>query len=552
MQFFRYAIAAFTAAISLSAAAAVPAGYYNTLNGKKEGELKTAVYTLVHNFTKVSSYSALPSYFEKTDVYPDSRRWWDMYSDIPLYAPSFSGLNREHSFPKSWWGGSTSVSAYVDLNHLYPSEMKANTAKSNYPLGVVDRSLSLKFDNGICAVGNPVRSQGGGAAYVFEPDDEYKGDFARTYFYMVTCYQNLTWKYTFMVEQNSYPTLNKWSQDLLLQWHRQDPVSQKEIDRNEAVFKIQNNRNPFIDMPELAEYIWGTKKGETFTPGDVPTPPVGDPELIAPVKDMEIQFGEVALGQTATMKVLVKALNITGSIGCSIYSGNKDMFVSSENKISASAACAEDGYWLTVTYRPTSTGTHTSRILFENSGFGSRGVTLRGECLPVPVLGTCTAEPATDIQPDRYTANWTYPTNDVIDYFIVTRTRYVGSQVFTEELPAEENSLEILGFDESDSEAYSVQSVRLGVRSAMSNVVFVNHCGITGVEASHPLRIDSYEGFIRFDCQDTQTNCRIYNAAGMEIMMLPTVDYGTEVELGRGVYIIVTDQHTAPVKAVVR
>ena len=122
---------------------AAPAGYYTSLNGKKEGELKTAVYNIVSKFTRISSYSDLPRYFQTTDVYPDSRRWWDMYSDIPLYAPSFSGLNREHSFPKSWWGGSTSVGAYVDLNHLYPSEMKANTAKSNYPLGEVNRSSTI-------------------------------------------------------------------------------------------------------------------------------------------------------------------------------------------------------------------------------------------------------------------------------------------------------------------------------------------------------------------------------------------------------------------------
>ena len=178
------------------ALAEIPAGYYTSLTGKKESELKTAIHNLVSNFTRVSSYQALPQYFAKTDVHPNSKLWWDMYSDIPRYAPSFSGLNREHSFPKSWWGGLTNVGAYVDLNHLYPSDMKANSAKSNYPLGTVDHSTSVKFDNGICAVGYPVAGQGGGAQYVFEPSDEYKGDFARTYFYMVTTYQNLTWTYT--------------------------------------------------------------------------------------------------------------------------------------------------------------------------------------------------------------------------------------------------------------------------------------------------------------------------------------------------------------------
>ncbi len=181
---------------SVTSYADVPASYYSSLNGKKDAELKNAIYGIIHNFTRISSYQDLPKYFQTTDVYPESSRWWDMYSDIPLYAPSFSGLNREHSFPKSWWGGSTEVGAYVDLNHLYPSEMKANTAKSNFPLGTVDMSSNVSFDNGICKVGYPVNGQGGGAQKVFEPDDQYKGDFARTYFYMVTCYQDLTWKYT--------------------------------------------------------------------------------------------------------------------------------------------------------------------------------------------------------------------------------------------------------------------------------------------------------------------------------------------------------------------
>lgn len=118
-----------------------------------------------------------------------------------------------------------------------------------------------KFDNGVSKIGYPVSGQGGGAQYVYEPADEYKGDFARTYFYMVTCYQNLTWNSTWMLQQNDYPTLNSWAVNLLLQWHRDDPVSQKEVDRNEVVYGYQNNRNPFIDFPDLAEYIWGNKVG---------------------------------------------------------------------------------------------------------------------------------------------------------------------------------------------------------------------------------------------------------------------------------------------------
>ena len=96
-------------------------------------------------------------------------------------------------------------------------------AKSNYPLGCVDMGEKVKFDNGVSKVGYPVAGQGGNSKSVFEPADEYKGDFARTYFYMVTCYQNLTWNpsYSWMLQSNAYPTLAPWAQTLLLEWSRQ-------------------------------------------------------------------------------------------------------------------------------------------------------------------------------------------------------------------------------------------------------------------------------------------------------------------------------------------
>lgn len=552
-KFYTLLLLSLMAARGFMSYAEAPASYYNTLTGKKDGELKTAIYNIVHNFTRVSSYSALPQYFARTDVYPESKRWWDMYSDIPLYAPSFAGLNREHSFPKSWWGGSQNVGAYVDLNHLYPSEMRANTAKSNYPLGMVNTSSAVKFENGIVKVGYPVNGQGGGAQFVFEPADEYKGDFARTYFYMVTCYQDLTWKYTFMVNQNLYPTLNQWSIDLLLGWHRQDPVSQKEIDRNEVVFGIQNNRNPFIDHPELAEYLWGTKKGEPYSPGEVVVPPVGDPELIAPVKDMSLDFGQVALGKSSKTLLFVKGNNLRGTVDLAMWTGNANMFAVPSKSIPASVVNSEGGYWLEITYNPTEIGEHTSRIVLSGDfEAGSIGVALRGECMPMPVLSACTATDATDILPDRYTANWTAPEDDVIDYYVVTRTKYSGTDVVTEELVAEDTSLEIVGFDESDRESYSVQSVRLDVRSPMSNVVFVDHSGIRGVETDLPLIVQSFGGMIRFICSEPQTNARVYDISGRLVMTIETIEQNYEQEISEGVYFIVTDQHRSPVKVYVQ
>ncbi len=559
-QNYRAASLCIAAAMAASAFAEAPAGYYSTLDGKKDGELKTAIHNIVSKFTRISGYSDLPKYFQTTDVYPESKRWWDMYSDIPLYAPSFNGLNREHSFPKSWWGGSQSVGAYVDLNHLYPSEISANTAKNNYPLGEVDRSIKVRFDNGVCAVGNPVNGQGGGAQFVFEPNDEYKGDFARTYFYMVTCYQNLTWKYTYMVSQNTYPTLNGWSVDLLMKWHRDDPVSQKEIDRNEAVFGFQNNRNPFIDMPELADYLWGDKKGEAFKPGggDTPVvPPTGDPELLAPAAGMELQFGDVAIGSTATAKLLFRGINITDKeLSLALYNRQDPeaakMFSIPSTKIPSSSVCTTEGYWLDVNYKPSALGEHIAYIAVTIPGGGSRSVTLRGNALPVPTLSPCTATEPTDIQPDRYTANWTAPVSDIIDYFVVKRTRYTGSTVKTEELPAENNFLEIDGFDQSDSESYSVQSVRLGHRSAESNTIFVRHSGITGVEAEQPLIIQTFPGTMRFICSEPQTGCRVYDISGRTVRIIDTVEQNMDIDMPQGVYLVVTDQHPTPIKVAVQ
>lgn len=562
MNRLRFALSALLCTLALPwAMADIPAGYYTSLSGKKDSELKTAVYNCIHNFTISGSYSQVYSdlryTFQKTDLYPNSQRWWDMYSDIVLYAPSFSGLNREHSFPKSWWGGSTSIPSYVDLNHLYPSEMKANTAKSNWPLGEVDMNSPVKFDNGICKVGYPVNGQGNGAQSVFEPADEYKGDFARTYFYMVTCYQDLTWNssYSWMMSSETYPTLKPWAVELLLKWHREDGVSQKEIDRNEAVYEIQNNRNPFIDMPELAEYIWGDKKGESFTPGSVVIPPATTPELMSPSANMNLEFGQVALGLSTSARLYLKGVNLRGALELTLQrNDNAPMFKLSSSSVSASLVNAENGYWLNIDYTPTSLGEHSVELYISEGGLtGSRRVILRGECLEAPTLTACTATAASDIQADSYVANWTAPAGEVIDYYIVTRTRYSGdSAPVTEELVAEDNYLEVTGFAGSDREAYSVQSCRLGVRSPMSNVVFVDHSGIIGVEVSQPLVVMSYPGYVRFLCSEPQHGCRIFDVSGKQVMTIDTVYQNLDIDLPFGVYLIVTEEHPVPLRVAVR
>ena len=304
--------------------AEVPAGYYSTLDGLSGQALKNAIHELTKNRT-VHSYGSLWYYFRETDrMANDASRVWDMYSDKTYYfttngTGATSGMNREHSLPKSWWGGYNETQgyyAYTDLNHLYPSDGDANLAKSNYPLGEVS---TTRFDNGVSKVGSPVEGQGGGSTVVFEPDPRYKGDFARTYFYMAACYQDYTWKYKYMYSEDNWLTLTPWSIDLLLRWAREDPVSDKEVARNDAVYRCQNNRNPFIDNPELMEYIWGDKSGEIFNVGS--TTPVDDapPEIITPTNDMMFDLGQVAIGRSTSIVIPVKGHNLTNSINLMLY-----------------------------------------------------------------------------------------------------------------------------------------------------------------------------------------------------------------------------------------
>ena len=243
--------------------------YYTSVDGIKGGEpLKTALYNLIKNHKKISYGSGEDKTwgaFYTTDAVIENgkRRVLDMYSPEKRYfgnkGSAISGMNIEHSVPKSWWGG-TNNNAYCDLHHLNPSDQTGNSRKSNYPLGEL---TSETWTNGVASVGKA--NINGSSANAFEPIDEYKGDFARTYMYMFTCYQDLTWSTTQMNYANStYPTLKPWAVELLLKWHEQDPVSEKEVNRNNAVYAVQGNRNPYVDYPQLADYVWGDSINYVF------------------------------------------------------------------------------------------------------------------------------------------------------------------------------------------------------------------------------------------------------------------------------------------------
>jgi endonuclease I len=244
--------------------AQIPPGYYDDAEGLYLDDLRAALQQIINNH-QVQTNASLWEHFQSADSKINGKVW-DMYSDVPGGTPAYeftfvidqcgnySGegdcFNREHSFPQSWYNSSAPMS--TDLFHLYPADAWVNAQRGNWPYGTVSNANWTSTNGskrGAC-------SFPGYSGTVFEPIDEYKGDFARSYFYMLTRYMNLvsSWESP-MLDGNSF---SAWAKEMLLQWDAMDPVSQKEIDRNNTVYTIQGNRNPYIDRPEFVYNVWGT------------------------------------------------------------------------------------------------------------------------------------------------------------------------------------------------------------------------------------------------------------------------------------------------------
>ncbi len=241
--------------------AQIPSGYYNNATGKTGDELKIALHDIIDGHTTIS-YQQIWSAFWSTDN-KGNNVVWDMYSDGANYTYSYYNgdqcgeyaqegdcFNREHSWPQSWFGNANTPT--TDLHHIFPTDGFVNFKRSNYPFGEV-QSVTWTSQNG-SKLGT-CKSSLGYTGTVFEPIDEYKGDFARALMYMSVRYygEDSDWGSSGMTNKS---VIKPWAIDMLLDWSDNDPVSQKEIDRNNAVYGIQGNRNPFIDHPEYAHIIW--------------------------------------------------------------------------------------------------------------------------------------------------------------------------------------------------------------------------------------------------------------------------------------------------------
>ena len=251
-------------ALAFTAVAQPPANYYNSANGLTGDQLKMALHNIIKGHTSIS-YAQIWNAYWSTDN-KGNGVVWDMYSDVPGGTPpyvyylgqdqcgNYSGegdcYNREHSWPSSWFNDQSTPR--TDLHHIFATDGYVNNRRGNFPFGEV-QSTSWTSRNGskLGSCKTP-----GYSGTVFEPIDAYKGDFARAIMYMSVRYygEDSGWGSSDMTNKS---VIKPWAITMLLRWNELDPVSQKEIDRNNAIYNdYQHNRNPFVDHPEYANMIW--------------------------------------------------------------------------------------------------------------------------------------------------------------------------------------------------------------------------------------------------------------------------------------------------------
>ena len=287
--------------------------YYASIDGTSGKQLLDAIQQVakIGYRTEDFRYDSCWFAFKHTDIRPDGYIW-EIYSDCVFeyekdrtsatsQTGECKGYNREHAMCQSWFGttslagkemsSSKKNSPGSDIFHIYPASYGMNSRRGNRPYGEVQTAANTSGNGTL--YGTPITSKSVAnsvagvyveghitqSTNVLEPADEYKGDIARSYFGTMVKWAgewvfnknelgNIIFDATIDADTHYGPENNYGFTDyglaLMLSWHRQDPVSQKEIDRNNGIQKTQGNRNPFIDYPYLAEFIWGEMSGQVL------------------------------------------------------------------------------------------------------------------------------------------------------------------------------------------------------------------------------------------------------------------------------------------------
>jgi endonuclease I len=289
--------------ISSYISAQIPAGYYDGTAGLTGYALKSKIHDIISEKMINWHYDDLKVLYAQTDLdkYYDhdasnTQYLLDIYSEIPSGPDSYEytadqlvagvgmegqGYNREHMMPQSTFSTSSSISdypMYSDLNFIIPVDGYINQRRSNYPYGIGNNTNHYIFSN-TSRISNAAIPNYPYTGRVYEPINEFKGDIARSLLYFVVRYEGKLGSFNtaYTTSANLTPATDQCPLDgteeravepayiaMLKQWSTADPVSQREIDRNNAVYVIQKNRNPFIDHPEWIDMIWSE------TPDNIP------------------------------------------------------------------------------------------------------------------------------------------------------------------------------------------------------------------------------------------------------------------------------------------
>jgi len=257
----------------------IPQNYYQEADGKSSGELKEALYQIISNhitYPYTSSSTDTRDIIQLSDQDPENhdnmilvytgrsqdKGYRDGTGNYSQYengnGNQNNSWNREHVWPKSHGFPDEDDNAYTDIHNLKPCDRSVNSSRGtkDYDFGGSEHSEAIE-----CLTDSDS----------WEPPNSVKGDIARILFYMVVRYDpgydhnNNSFDLElvdYTTPNNNEPILGKLSS--LIQWHNDDPVDDFEINRNEIIYEFQENRNPFIDHPNLVNFLWGDSAGDTW------------------------------------------------------------------------------------------------------------------------------------------------------------------------------------------------------------------------------------------------------------------------------------------------
>ena len=465
----------------------IPTGYYDRAIGKSGQALQEALSSILNDGSKNVGYDGLYSVYRTSDN--RNGKVWDMYSDITNfsfddkcgnYKNEGDCYNREHAIPQSWFSSASPMVSDAWL--VYPTDGKINGYRSNNPFGEVGSDYSSSANN-FSKWGTSATP--GISGTVFEPNDIYKGDFARAYFYIATRYANRCGNWQGQVFSSTFPHLAKPTLDMMLRWHQKDAVSEKEIVRNEAVYNAQKNRNPFVDYPELVDLIFGDRTDEPFNPEGSE-----HPILTSPTKGSTINIGTTLFNHTVSKDILIKGVSFENALTFTISGTNAERFSLSEASMAASDINA--GKQITVTYLPTEVGEDNVTL------------TISGEDLSTPVQVTLTGKSIdgfaalapTDITSNSFTAQWS-AASGATDYIL--DVYYLDNMSSSEEvtiLSTNFTELTQLPNDWTPSEYTNMEGAK-GIRLAsgsQNGAISTQALDLSGNETTLYIKASPYKG----------------------------------------------------------